>query len=317
MELDWLWSLARWTLLAAGVALILYALFWDRARGRKRCPKCWYDMAGVPFTTDESGATWVCPECGNVAKTKGALTKVRRRWKLIALSLALIGASHTVYLWRHVKSRGWPAAVPDVLLVCVVDPEEFYSYRTVSQFSEIKYSLREELNSRVLAERDAIRQLNPNAFHERTDTGDGTATSAMSRWAAWIWLQRVERCLSKPHHAMPRAVVRTYSLGPFVRRARAFDPRAILPLPTHEIVYDTLSLLTHSVYPNEWTDNGGVLIRREMVRDWLVVKTDEQAHAKIAAFLEKLERAAKATPPCVDAPPNGYGRTPPWLQLPE
>jgi hypothetical protein len=47
-SLDWIYSVAGWTLAAAGGALLLWSFFWDRSRGRRRCPKCWDDMEGVP-----------------------------------------------------------------------------------------------------------------------------------------------------------------------------------------------------------------------------------------------------------------------------
>ena len=37
-----------WGLIALGALLILRALFADRSRGRRRCPRCWYSMDGAP-----------------------------------------------------------------------------------------------------------------------------------------------------------------------------------------------------------------------------------------------------------------------------
>jgi hypothetical protein len=58
-NLDWLYHTFGWTLAAAGMVLLAWALFWDRSRGRRRCPKCWYNMEGVPGLR--------CPECGREA----------------------------------------------------------------------------------------------------------------------------------------------------------------------------------------------------------------------------------------------------------
>src|SRR5438309_1158927 len=55
-NLDWLLTLLGYTLAAAGALLLLWSLFHDRPKGRRRCPRCWYDMRGVP--------SLLCPECG-------------------------------------------------------------------------------------------------------------------------------------------------------------------------------------------------------------------------------------------------------------
>jgi hypothetical protein len=47
MFADWLfWGLGG-ALALAGLWLQYWSLFADRARGRRRCPKCWYDMSGT------------------------------------------------------------------------------------------------------------------------------------------------------------------------------------------------------------------------------------------------------------------------------
>ena len=85
-NLDWLFCVAGWTLGALGAALLLWALFRDRSRGRRRCPRCWYDMAGVPGLR--------CPECGAEQRSERRLFRTRRRWKSAAAAvlLALLGA---------------------------------------------------------------------------------------------------------------------------------------------------------------------------------------------------------------------------------
>src|SRR5690606_21168668 len=50
--------------------LVIWALMGVRSRGRLRCPKCWYDMSGIPDPR--------CPECGKDIKTPKHLHKSRR-----------------------------------------------------------------------------------------------------------------------------------------------------------------------------------------------------------------------------------------------
>lgn len=42
-----IWNVVAIALGAIGCVLFQWAMFWDRARGRLRCPKCWYDMKGA------------------------------------------------------------------------------------------------------------------------------------------------------------------------------------------------------------------------------------------------------------------------------
>lgn len=88
-------AVTGWLLLALAMALLLRALVGDRARGRRRCGKCWYDMAGVPGLT--------CPECGRAHKRERGLGRSRRSRKLIALALmgAILGFSVSqVWFWK-------------------------------------------------------------------------------------------------------------------------------------------------------------------------------------------------------------------------
>src|SRR4051794_34257850 len=101
-SLDWLFPLLGYTLAAAGAALLLWSLFWDRARARRRCPKCWYDMAGI--------ASLRCPECGREARAERRLRRTRRRWRWAAASLPLILAGLAAIETPAIRRGGWPRA---------------------------------------------------------------------------------------------------------------------------------------------------------------------------------------------------------------
>lgn len=64
----------------AGIAWLLWSLFSDRPRGRRRCPSCWYDFAGL--ATDSR-----CPECGRDGLTDRHLARTRRRWGLACFAI--------------------------------------------------------------------------------------------------------------------------------------------------------------------------------------------------------------------------------------
>jgi hypothetical protein len=92
-----------------GVALIYRSLFHDRPRGRRRCPKCLYDMTGVPGLR--------CPECGRDAKRERRLHKTRRRWGWFAVSVLMFPLACFSGIYPQAKRDGWPSVTPTWLLV--------------------------------------------------------------------------------------------------------------------------------------------------------------------------------------------------------
>ncbi len=118
---DWLLWLTGWLLGAASVALLAWALWGDWLRGvlayrrtgtrRRRCPKCWYDMAGV--------AGLRCPECGRSTRRVGAFSGSRRRWRFVALACAIFFAAHEVATGPEIRKNGWLSAIPTSALVWI------------------------------------------------------------------------------------------------------------------------------------------------------------------------------------------------------
>jgi len=104
-----------WTAAACALAWFVWAMFWDRARGRKRCPKCWYDMAGV----DCKGEA-ICPECGRTISKPSKLRKTRRRWLSAALAtVVVVSSTHIGLSWSSIRQHGWIAAIPSSVLVFI------------------------------------------------------------------------------------------------------------------------------------------------------------------------------------------------------
>lgn len=115
--MDWIFTVLAWSLLGLGLVLLAWALWWDRSRGRRRCPKCWYGMEGVP-EADSGG--WACPECGRAIENERRFRRTRRRWGFAALALMLLAASYTSHTGPAVRSRGWWATAPDLLLIAIL-----------------------------------------------------------------------------------------------------------------------------------------------------------------------------------------------------
>lgn len=75
-----------WAITGLTLLLGLRLLIGDPSRGRRRCPKCWYDMAATPSLR--------CPECGRLAKRERDLFRRRNRpilgWASLFLAAAVM-----------------------------------------------------------------------------------------------------------------------------------------------------------------------------------------------------------------------------------
>ena len=106
---------------AVGLAMAVVAARGDRARGRRRCGRCWYDMGGVEGLT--------CPECGRVARRELELGRTRRRKRLVVAAVLLVAAGQLGWLEGRVRRGGWLAAVPTEVLIVLIPqvPQEWLS----------------------------------------------------------------------------------------------------------------------------------------------------------------------------------------------
>jgi hypothetical protein len=99
--LEWL---VAGTFVPLGLGLLVWALVGDRPRGRRRCGRCWYDMGGVEGLR--------CPECGRAARAERALGRTRRRWRMAALAVALVGLGLSPRAVPWVERGGWVPLAP-------------------------------------------------------------------------------------------------------------------------------------------------------------------------------------------------------------
>lgn len=108
-----MWDLVMWTggaVLGLGaLALGGWALWGDRSRGRRRCPRCWYDMSGVQGLR--------CPECGTSVRREQSLLRARRRWRVVACALVLVIAAAGVAVYPGVQRVDMWRAMPDSLVI--------------------------------------------------------------------------------------------------------------------------------------------------------------------------------------------------------
>ena len=95
-----------------GTALLAWALFSDRSRGRRRCGRCWYPM--------DHAASLRCPECGHEAKSDRAHYRTRRRWKWAAASLLPLLLATFLAVQPKVQRDGWGSIVPATVMILLL-----------------------------------------------------------------------------------------------------------------------------------------------------------------------------------------------------
>jgi hypothetical protein len=120
-QLDWIWTATGWMLAAIGVALFVWALVWDRSRGRRRCPKCWYDMSGTPGRAVDGREIHVCPECGKNIRSVRGLHRTRRRWRGVLAALAILTVAYLAQRVPAYQRAGWVRLLPATYLAALAE----------------------------------------------------------------------------------------------------------------------------------------------------------------------------------------------------
>ena len=92
-----------------GLWLCYWFLLSDRARGRKRCPMCWYDMSVADSLR--------CPECGHDANREADLLKTRRRFKGLWLCMLVFLTAGFLWIQPRVQQHGWVSVMPSTALI--------------------------------------------------------------------------------------------------------------------------------------------------------------------------------------------------------
>lgn len=95
---------------------------WDKANGRRRCPKCWYDYAGL-------GDGAACPECGGVPSSARALSRTRRSRPIMLAAPVLLIAAWLSHVTPIAMRTSWRAFVPTTVLIGFYEymPDELFA----------------------------------------------------------------------------------------------------------------------------------------------------------------------------------------------
>lgn len=145
-----------------GVPLLWWALFGDRQRGRRRCPRCWHDLTGTPGLT--------CGECGHTARREGALHRTRVRLGAVLVALLLLIGGLGAAMW-DAERDGWTELVPDGMLLSAM-PWCSSSSDALMRELQLRY-LRGDLSG------DEVKELVDRCF-----AGDSDAPPMSRAWMA-------------------------------------------------------------------------------------------------------------------------------------
>jgi hypothetical protein len=123
-------------LVANGITIAGWMLFIrGRSHGNRRCPRCWYSMAG---SISDEGRGFKCPECGRCIRRERGLFRTRRHWRRALPGLVLIVAGAALaagFAQRH--SNPWRLA-PDIVIIDAI-PRMRSSGRLVQEFYNRKF----------------------------------------------------------------------------------------------------------------------------------------------------------------------------------
>lgn len=158
-----------WVVGGVGALALLWGMWWalfaDRSRGERRCPKCWHLIA--------PGGCAQCPECGRAFRGEHDLLRTRRRWPVAAACVMMLLAG-TLWLRVQLTDNGWWRLLPQRALVAIVpwlgDTEDGSMARGHLRMMLLKDELTDDNAVRLLAllrEGDADARPGTDAWRRR------------------------------------------------------------------------------------------------------------------------------------------------------
>lgn len=140
-ETRWLLSATAWTIAGLGALAVIWAMCRDRSRGRTRCPKCWYDLAGL--VTQKTPSPWpiTCPECGKKIEHERQTRRTRRHWRLAALALAMMLAAYPIAHIADAREYGPQRLLPLWLQAVAWPVGEVSTVRIARSFDDLEQLL--------------------------------------------------------------------------------------------------------------------------------------------------------------------------------
>lgn len=143
------------------VVVIWWALFGDRDRGRRRCPRCWHDLSATPGQT--------CGECGYAARREGDLHRPRRRLGIAGAALVALLTGVSVVHW-NASEVDYYAILPTRVLLWSISWSEWLP-------EDVRIELSQRISRREISDEERLNLL------ARCLAGDSTAPPGSPAWA--------------------------------------------------------------------------------------------------------------------------------------
>jgi len=159
---DWSWLLAALGVIVADSVFVFIAwraLFSDKSKGRRRCPRCWYDLSYSPGMS--------CAECGFAAAHEKQLYCTRRRYGAAILAI-ILAAGVSLFATYHTTQQGVAGMVPTRVLL--------WSLPVLSPDGDLYAELMRRTRSGAFTDDQW------NALFERCATGDWRTKPATEAW---------------------------------------------------------------------------------------------------------------------------------------
>lgn len=276
LDADPYWNIGAWTLLIAGILLLIYALFRDRPGlfgiPRERCTRCRYDMTGTAGPTDEQPEI-TCPECGRSFASRKPLRKARRHWKLAALALLLMLGRYAAIHKDRIRAYGWHELIPTAVVVFWIDPERWFEIFIMASDAQPKWT--DEILYRV---------------EERLDVSAG--------WERDVWLHRLGPVLDE------QGTWRIFNIGDltdfqikFISESRGGNPwprtGPVIAWPFDSLLEDLTDVMMIAINYDNWVYTGGYTQWWFTTGDRLLVHAPQSALDKIDLLFDELRRPAE------------------------
>lgn len=280
------WNVVGWMLAAAGVVAVVLGLLWDRSKGRKRCPSCWYDMQGVD---DGGGAK--CPECGHGVKSERSLLRTRRWWRLVVVGVVLLLAAYPAGQYPLLRAGKWREAVPTwVIVYCW--PLNFDAWENTGvdpMMDELFHARLQSPTHRAWAARRVVSRLKDYyATSHRGSPVSRLVVCSVDLSGSWDSLGRSSEASLE---GIDGHVTTMTCFGPNSgSTTERITPDMLLADESRDIMQELVNIVFMTVEPDGWIANGGDSGRVYTLGPFLVFiappEMAQRAQAEVQALVD-------------------------------